>query len=123
MSKVKDYKYFARLFGDSNTSNLLQDLDEDIRQVKKSLWSSLKLRDDPVELFGTLERKEEFKQDVIFGNTIRREYTKHGKPPIPLTRPKLEVNRNVLKMQITADGACISESPSFHEVAVQTTDA
>lgn len=59
--QVKDYKYFASLFGSSNAQNLLDDLEEDIKEVKKSVKYNFKLRDDPVDMTGTLERKEEFK--------------------------------------------------------------
>ncbi len=67
-------------------------------------------------------RKDEFIQDILLGNSIRRVVKKaSGKPPLK-KKPELDLKRKVVKMQIAPLMASLATTePSMHDFAVQTT--
>ena len=117
--KHNDYVYFKKLFGGANTQHLFGDLQQTIRKIKKEFNKEISFKEQPEDI-RLIERKEEFKQDIILGNTLRHQIKhKPPKPPQQL-RPLLQVNRNVIKIQITPYGdSCPSSDPSQHEIGIQ----
>jgi hypothetical protein len=100
LRKNESYKYWGNLFGEGSSDYLLQDLSVTFKKVKKEFKLELKTKEAPLMPNVALEayRKDEFIQDILLGNSIRRVVKKaNGKPPLK-KKPELDLKRNVVKM-------------------------
>lgn len=65
-----DYRYFKKLFGSANDEYLFGDLTKTIKKIKRDYNKAISFKETPEDV-RQIEQKEEFKQDVIFGNSLR----------------------------------------------------